>query len=60
MGSSEKFIDLWKDRKVQVEETGNCLNPIRGPFFSTNMKKEEMLAYCDKMIEALKDENQRI
>jgi hypothetical protein len=54
----EKCVQLWELRLSQIEELGNCKNSHGAPFFSPNYKRHEMVAYCEKMIEAIKtDEN---
>jgi hypothetical protein len=57
MKNNIKYIKLWEARKVEIEETGNCIGHLGAPYFTGTRSQytvDEMLAYCDKMIDKLK------
>ncbi len=50
-------VNLWEDRIKQIESTGNCSNGahLEGKYFSEKYIPEEMVIFCRKMIDRLKD-----
>ena len=55
------LIEMWEDRIAEIEEKGNCNNKGGQPLFGGKFTKDEMLAYCQKMIKAIKkDESEAL
>lgn len=56
----DELVELWEKRKIEIKNTGNCMNgnphsPQK--YFRDEGKRgytpEEMIAYCDRMIERI-------
>ena len=59
----ETQIKIWESRIEEIKRTGNCMNGnphMPAQLFSTSgqtggFTKEEMIKYCEKMIERIKN-----
>ena len=59
---NQKAIELWRNRIIEIEKTGNCSNGHphgAEPYFigyRQKYTKEEMIAFCEKQIGKLRAE----